>query len=134
MLRKCHLSLLSAHSQVVKMQVLSALNALKTHNKKDVVQIITLSSFCHWLSVYAEHSWQRVQNSFVWQSDHQECSKKILLKTTELHCDSSNAKVFPSLCSERWQKFHFITLNQFQTIEAKRTWDCVKKPFQVIVT
>ena len=39
-LRKSHLSLLTAHSQIVKMQVLSALNALKTHIKKDVVQII----------------------------------------------------------------------------------------------
>ena len=60
--------------------------------------------------------------------DHQECLKSIFLKTTVLHFDSSNTKVFLSLCSERWQKFHFITLNQFQTMEAKRSWDCVQKP------
>ena len=29
-------------------------------------------------------------------------------------------------------KFHFIASSQFQTIEDERTWDCVKKPFQVI--
>ena len=133
-LRKSHLSLLSAHSRVVKMQVLSAWNALKTQQKRCWTQIIPLSSFYHWQNVNGEHSWQHVHNSFVWQTDHQECSKTILLKTTVLHFDSSNAKVFPSLCIERWQKVHFIILNQFQTMETKRTRDCVKKPFQVIVT
>ena len=60
--------------------------------------------------------------------DHQKCLKIMFLKTTILHFDSSNTKVFLSLCGERWQKFHFITLNQFQTMEAKRSWDCVQKP------
>ena len=114
-----------------------SIKCLKKHTIKKMLNsklIISLSSFYHWLNVNAEHSWQRVHNSLVRQTDHQEWSKIILLKTTVLHFDSSNAKVFPSLCGESWQKFHFITLNQFQTMEAKKTRDCVKKVFQGIVS
>ena len=32
------------------------------------------------------------------------------------------------------KKNHFFPLNQFQTMEVKRTWDSVKKAFQVIVS
>ena len=75
--------------------------------------------------------WQGMHNSLAGPTDQLQRIESILLK--KLHFNSLNEKVFLYFLSERWRKIQFIALNLFQTIEDKRTWDCVKKPFQPIV-
>ena len=70
--------------------------------------------------------WQGIRNSLARQTDQLQRIDSILLK--KLHFNSSNGNVFLYFCSERWRKIHFIALNQFQTMEDKRSWDCVKSP------
>ena len=75
--------------------------------------------------------WQGMRNSLAGLTDQLQRIESILLK--KLHFNSSNEKVFLYFWSERWQKIDFIAVNLFQTMEDKRTWDCVKNPFQAIV-
>ena len=78
-----------------------------------------------------------IRNSLARQTDELQRIESILLKkkAKKLHFNSSNKKVSYIFEVKDDEKFILsLHVNQFQTMEDKRTWDCVKKPFQAIVT